>query len=239
MHSRTATTALPLVLLAAAATGVNAASGSGVTTRYWDCCKPSCAWSGKADVDSPVGTCDANDNPLTDPDTASGCDGGSAYTCTNFSPWAVDDTLAYGFAATSISGGTESSWCCACYQLEFTSGAVAGKTMIVQSTNTGGDLGSNHFDILMPGGGIGLFDGCSAEFGTALPGQQYGGVSSRDECDSASMPESLREGCYWRFDWFENADNPDVNFTQVQCPAEITAVSGCTRGDDGSFPASA
>jgi hypothetical protein len=25
----------------------NAVSGSGRTTRYWDCCKPSCAWSGQ------------------------------------------------------------------------------------------------------------------------------------------------------------------------------------------------
>lgn len=30
---------------------------SGVTTRYWDCCKPSCGWSGKALVTNPVDTC--------------------------------------------------------------------------------------------------------------------------------------------------------------------------------------
>ncbi|CAJ2509379.1 Uu.00g144050.m01.CDS01 [Anthostomella pinea] len=229
-------TSTTLALLAAAATA-NAASGTGTTTRYWDCCKPSCAWTGKASVTAPVTTCDANDSPLTDPDAKSGCDGGTAYTCSNYSPWAVSDTLAYGFAATSISGGTESSWCCACYQLEFTSGAVAGKTMIVQSTNTGGDLGSNQFDILMPGGGVGLFDGCKSEFGTSLPGEQYGGVSSRSDCTSSSMPAELQAGCEWRFDWFEGADNPGVTFSQVECPAAITAISGCTRSDDGSFPA--
>jgi hypothetical protein len=38
-------------------------------------------------------------------------------------------------------------------RLTFTSGPVAGKKMIVQTTNTGGDLGQNHFDIAMPGGG--------------------------------------------------------------------------------------
>ncbi|KAI0516939.1 glycoside hydrolase family 45 protein [Xylaria bambusicola] len=229
-----------LALVAAATTltaPAHAASGNGVTTRYWDCCKPSCAWSGKAAVSSPAQTCDRNNNPLTDADAKSGCDGGVAYTCSNYSPWAVNDDLSYGFAATAISGGSEASWCCACYQLEFTSGPVAGKKMIVQSTNTGGDLGSNHFDILMPGGGVGLFDGCSAQFGQALPGQQYGGVGSRSECDSASMPESLRAGCKWRFDWFQNADNPSVSFTQVACPAELTAISGCKRSDDGSFGA--
>jgi hypothetical protein len=36
-------------------------------------------------------------------------------------------------------------------RLTFTSGPVSGKKMIVQTTNTGGDLGNNHFDIAMPG----------------------------------------------------------------------------------------
>ncbi|KAI0813711.1 glycoside hydrolase family 45 protein [Xylaria sp. FL0064] len=230
-------TALRLLAAASAAAPALAASGTGTTTRYWDCCKPSCAWSGKAAVSSPARTCDANDSPLSDVDAKSGCDGGVAYTCSNYSPFAVNDNLAYGFAATAISGGTESSWCCACYQLDFTSGPVAGKSMVVQSTNTGGDLGSNQFDLLMPGGGVGIFDGCKSEFGQSLPGAQYGGVSSRADCDSASMPEELRAGCYWRFDWFQNADNPGVTFTQVQCPSELTAISGCKRDDDGSFPA--
>jgi hypothetical protein len=106
--------------------------------------------------------------------------------------------------------------------------------MVVQSTNTGGDLGSNHFDILMPGGGVGLFDGCSAQYGS-IPGAQYGGVSSRTECEQ--MPAALREGCFWRFDWFGGADNPGVEFEQVRCPGELTAISGCVRNDDGSFPA--
>lgn len=69
----------------------------------------------KAPVSSPVVTCDANDNPISDPDAESGCDGGGAFACTNNSPWAVSDDLAYGFAATALSGGSESSWCCACY----------------------------------------------------------------------------------------------------------------------------
>ncbi|KAI0134192.1 beta-1,4-endoglucanase [Xylariales sp. AK1849] len=231
MHGHKGLSLLVATSLSAIAYG---ASGSGVTTRYWDCCKPSCAWSGKADVDQPVLTCDANDNVLSDVDTKSGCDGGTAFTCSDNSPWAVSDDLAYGFAATSISGGTESSWCCACYKLTFTSGAVSGKTMVVQSTNTGGDLGSNQFDILIPGGGVGLFDGCKAEYGSSLPGAQYGGISDQSDC--ASFPETLQAGCNWRFDWFENADNPGVTFEQVACPDAIVAKSGCLRDDDSSFP---
>lgn len=65
--------------------------------------------------------------------------------CSSQVPWAVDDTLAYGFAAVSSSENE----CCQCYKLTFTSTALqtTGKTMIVQATNTGGDVGSTQFDI--------------------------------------------------------------------------------------------
>lgn len=122
------------------------ASGSGTTTRYWDCCKPSCAWPGKATLlsgSTPVTTCDISNNPLTDANAASGCDGGTSYQCSNESPWAVSDDLSYGYAAVNIAGGSEASWCCACYELTFTSGPVDGKKMIVQATNTGSDLAGN------------------------------------------------------------------------------------------------
>lgn len=213
------------------------ASGSGTTTRYWDCCKPSCAWPGKATLlsgSSPVTTCDISNTPLTDANAASGCDGGTAYQCSNESPWAVTDDLAYGYAAVNIAGGSEASWCCACYELTFTSGAVAGKKMIVQATNTGGDLAGNQFDISIPGGGVGIFNGCTAEWGAPSSGwgAQYGGISSRSDCDS--FPDALKDGCYWRFDWFEGSDNPTVDFTQVSCPAALTANTGCVRADDGS-----
>lgn len=95
-----------------------------------DCCKPSCSWSGKADVTSPVRTCNRQGTLLTNPNAVSGCDGGDSFTCTNMSPWAVDNNTAYGFAAVNISGGNEGSWCCQCYELSFTSGPVAGKKMV-------------------------------------------------------------------------------------------------------------
>ena len=100
--------------------------------------------------------------------------------------------------------------------------------MIVQVTNTGGDLGSNHFDLQMPGGGVGMFDGCSRQFpGSFSWGAQYGGVSQRSNCDN--LPTVLRPGCYWRFDWFQNADNPSISFKQVTCPSVLTAKTQCIR----------
>ncbi|CAD5223380.1 unnamed protein product [Bursaphelenchus okinawaensis] len=217
---------------------VAAQTQTGVTTRYWDCCKVSCGWSGKASVSAPVTSCDVTDTALNDDgNTQSACDGGSAYTCSTQQPWAINDTLAYGFAAVNIAGQSESDWCCSCYALTFTSTAIAGKTLVVQATNTGGDLGSNQFDLAMPGGGVGIYNGCTAEWGAPSEGwgAQYGGVSSEADCTS-ELPTALQSGCEFRFDWFEGADNPNVSFERVQCPAAITAKTNCIRTDESSYP---
>ncbi|KAL1859008.1 hypothetical protein VTK73DRAFT_7712 [Phialemonium thermophilum] len=105
--------------------------------------------------------------------------------------------------------------------------------MVVQSTSTGGDLGSNQFDLAIPGGGVGIFNGCASQFG-GLPGAQYGGISDRSQC--SSFPAPLQPGCQWRFDWFQNADNPTFTFQRVQCPSELTSRTGCKRDDDASYP---
>jgi hypothetical protein len=41
-------------------------------------------------------------------------------------------------------------------RLTFTSTSIAGKKMIVQATNTGGDLAQGQFDLAIPGGGVGI-----------------------------------------------------------------------------------
>ena len=84
----------------------------------------------------------------------------------------------------------------------------------------------------MPGGGFGIFNGCTPEWGTPAGGwgAQYGGISDRSQCDS--FPSALQPGCYWRFDWFQDADNPTVTFQQVECPAALTAKTGCVRAND-------
>lgn len=59
--------------------------------------------------------------------------------CSSQQPFVVNNTLAMGFAAVNIAGGSEATWCCACYALTFTSTSLAtsGKTFIVQAVNTG------------------------------------------------------------------------------------------------------
>ncbi|PHH59629.1 hypothetical protein CDD81_2814 [Ophiocordyceps australis] len=204
---------------------------TGVTTRYWDCCKPSCAWPGKARVSEPVRTCKKDDRwpEPRNPNAQSACSGGDAYACSNNGPWAVSNDLAYGFAAAKLAGQSEYNWCCACYELTFTSTLIAGKRMIVQVTNTGGDLGNNHFDLSFPGGGVGIFaQGCQSQFNGAWMGDQYGGYRNRNDC--YNLPEGMfRDGCFFRFDWFQNAQNPTVNFREVSCPQAMIDRTHCGR----------
>jgi hypothetical protein len=104
--------------------------------------------------------------------------------------------------------------------------------MIVQVTNTGGDLGQlspNHFDLAMPGGGVGLFpQGCAKQFDGAWQRNTYGGYTDRSQCNI--LPAGgFRDGCFFRFDWFQNADNPRVSFREVSCPQALIDRSHCRR----------
>ncbi|OAL02976.1 hypothetical protein IQ06DRAFT_345951 [Phaeosphaeriaceae sp. SRC1lsM3a] len=195
-------------LLATTYGASSAVKGTGSTTRGWSCCKNSCSWSNKAPVNQPVLSCDAQDNILDNPARRDGCDsGGGSYGCSDLSPWAASADLAYGFAGVNLAASNESAWCCSCYALTFTSGPVNGKKMIVQVTTTGNDLGNDQFNLAIPGGGEGSIAGCTKQYGADVWGADYGGVAHRDDCDA--LPAPLQPGCYWRFDWFRNADNPD------------------------------
>ena len=109
--------------------------------------------------------------------------------------------------------------------------------MVVQVTNIGGIEG-NQFDILIPGGGVGDFNGCSAQWGVdeASLGVRYGGFRSacgnnadcvRGMCEDVfgDNPE-LMAGCDWYIEWFQMADNPDIRYQEIECPQEILDLSG-------------
>lgn len=229
----------------------------GYATRYWDCCKPHCGWPPNTST-SPANICGESNEPLSDANTASACDGGGAFQCHNYVPRAVDDTLAHGYAATS-SGDV----CGRCFELEFTgqgrfgadpgSAAIAGKTMIVQALNIGFDVAGGQFDLLIPGGGVGAFNACSRQWGvsTAELGAQFGGFLTacqqqlgfnasrsaykscvRSRCSDVFGSRGLTEletGCDWFVDWFEAADNPNIRYREVGCPAELQDISSMTR----------
>jgi len=242
-------------------------SCTGYATRFWDCCKPHCSWSGNTPGNvSPANTCDSNDNVQGDPGQTSACQGGGAHTCHGMTPWAVSANLSYGYAATS-SGDV----CGRCFQVDFTgsshnggadagSAALAGKTMVVQALNIGYDVGGGQFDLMVPGGGVGLFNACSAQWGVNNNdlGAQYGGFLEtcksdhgrnqsnafykqcvRDKCDAvftdARGLSELRTGCHWFADWFEAADNPNLTYREVECPSALTDASGMDRRPVGDI----
>lgn len=115
-------------------------SGHAITDRYFDCCKPDCGWLSRADVNQPVQICDRNNEPFSETEEGSSCGGGPSYPCYDQVPWAVNDTFSYGFAGVYLKKKLRDTWCCACYELTFTSGEVKGKKMVVQAHNSGFDL---------------------------------------------------------------------------------------------------
>jgi len=116
--------------------------------------------------------------------------------------------------------------------------------MIVQVTNIGYDVTGEHsFDLQIPGAGQGLFaDGCQRQFSGYSQGDfdcdnRYGGCNDRGGCNR--LPPALRAGCEWRYDWYQwlqeggRTNNPYVDFRRVQCPQQLTNISGVIPNDDG------
>ncbi|KAF3911837.1 Endoglucanase-5 [Arthrobotrys entomopaga] len=218
-------------------------SGVGATGLYWDCCKPSCAWSDKGPFSThPVQTCNKDDSPLKDQTAGSACgQGGTAFVCNNQQPWVVNDTFSYGFTSTFIVGASESDWCCSCYELNFINGAIKGKRMVVQASNTGyDDPTRNIFGVGVPGARdyasacLNRYDGA----GDGFLGQNGTLITSRDECKD--LPQPLQQGCLWRFDWFhidlfKGATRPNMTFTRIKCPKVLTDITGCIRSDEQTF----
>ncbi|XP_076269491.1 endoglucanase-like [Rhynchophorus ferrugineus] len=210
-------------------------SGQAHTTHYWDCCKPSCAWK----IDDThelkaVDSCAIDGVTVVDDNQQSGCadEGGNAYTCNAQQPFIINSTLAYGFTAASFGGGIDNSKCCRCVLMSF-QGQLQGKQYLAQITNTGDDLTGNHFDIQIPGGGVGEFTlGCQRQWNAPADGWgiRYGGVQSEAEC--AELPEPLREGCRFRWTFLDGVENPSVDFVQVQCPSELSALTNCIPDSD-------
>jgi len=222
----------------------------GYTTRFWDCCKPSCAWSQNAGGKSPARTCNKQNQTVGAGDQ-SACSGGDAHACWDMAPWAESDTKAYAYAA--FNGGG----CGTCYELKFTgqsnsnnndpgAKALCGKTLVVQVINIG-NITQGQFDLMIPGGGVGDFNACSNQWGVSgsALGERYGGVmltcqkqnnelEARKACTldgcsklfSSSNLSLLHAGCDWTVNWLNTADNPKVVYSQVACPNELTSKSG-------------
>ena len=157
----------------------------GTYIRYWDCCKPSCSWNGKGDVDSPVRACSAETGKVTDATSRfrlrrrhggvlhvepaldlimMACRWASRRRRRGATPMDSMETRTAASASswsgpvsTSYGGGAHSD--------------IVGKSHIIQVTNIGYDVTGDHsFDLQIPGGGQGIFDsGCAAVRRTCPP----------------------------------------------------------------------
>jgi len=236
------------------------------TTGYWDCCKPSCSWPNKGNMNRPVLACDADTGEkLMDANEPSVCNGGGkSASCADNKPFLVRERLSMGFSAIAVSGDhglTGDANCGQCFELKFADQRhdpnrdnwggshpdLVGKSMVVQVTNIGYDVNGDHsFDLQIPGAGQGLFtDGCTRQFSGYSSGdfdcdKNYGGCDDRSGCQR--LPPSLRSGCEWRYDWYRwlieggQTNNPWVDFRRVQCPEHLTNISGSVPDDDGMHP---
>ena len=233
-------------------------SGSGWATRYWDGCKPSCSWNENASKNGGIGKpskqCKANGkDPNTNYSDGSVCNGGGgAAACLSQIPFTINGCSNMGFAFAAINGGSES--CGKCYELTFTGTgkyetkanhqALKGKKLIVMTTNIGWDVdGGGQFDIMIPGGGVGAFNGTSG-YGWTNLGKKEGGLLSDCEesvgyngdlltlrknclvqkCNSAFGGDSqAKEGCLFLANFMEAAGNPNHTFKEIECPSVLSS----------------
>ena len=164
------------------------------------------------------------------------------------------------WAVYGVAGIGQTHDCGKCFQLEI-SGSDSG-TMpstikyIVQAVNTGSDVSSGQFDILLGAGGFGIYDACSSDcksgrvcggghcnapmfsggFSAWTPdGNCYGGgVRDANGCDAlVTTPESSRNFAEKTLIYGCKAaieqhyhQNFRVNFEQVKCPASLVKVTG-------------
>jgi hypothetical protein len=219
--------------------------------RGWYACKPGCAWTAPNAPPDPHGVCAACDIygvKKSDISAQSACSGGTAYACMGQVPWAVNDTLSYGFAVSTIGS------CGWCYELTFNQDtALSGKKMIVMVNSTSGDQ-VLQIDLMIPGSGAFQFpDVLSRQLnanGVSDPqlGAQYGGFRRvcgadaaciKNMCDAAFGTPALADfkaGCYWYVDWFNMVDITTATHTRVDCPAElVTAYKEGRRSESTSI----
>lgn len=232
-------------------------TGSGWATRYWDGCKPSCSWKENASKNGGIGTpakqCNSNGKTQnTDYSAQSVCNGGPAATCTSQIPFTISgcDKIGFAFAAVPAADGAA---CGKCFELSFTGEgnwetkanhqALKGKKLIVMVSNVGWDVSGGQFDVMIPGGGVGIYNGTQG-YGWGDLGAQSGGLLSDCEnsvgwdgdlltkrkncliqkCNSTFANDSeAKSGCLFLANFMEAAGNPKHTYKEVKCPSVLSS----------------
>ena len=225
------------------------ASGEGGLSRYWNCCKPNCASEEQAAKGNQARQCNAYMHRLYDYSTKSKCEGGTATTCFSQSPFVIDgcDNIGFGFATV---GAKSSDICGRCFLIEFTGEGyyttkdnhrkLKNKKLILMAIHRGyADYDGQGFNLLVPGGGHGMYEtGCVGIF-SGDEGAKYGGLlqdcqgeagmydgeegyNARKDClirkCKENFTDEVREGCLFYANFLEAAGNPSYTFKEVECP---------------------
>ncbi len=162
------------------------------------------------------------------------------------------------WALYGVAGIGQTADCGKCFQLEITGdNRPSGTTkFIVQAVNTGSDVGSGQFDILMGGGGLGLYDGCSSDCKTGrvcsgghCNGPMYsgdftawtpdgncygGGIRDADGCDRLVTTPVANQNYAEKTLVYgckvaiqqNYHSNFPVNFKSVKCPRSLYQLTG-------------
>lgn len=233
--------------------------GKAYADRYWDCCKEWCSWAENAGKENVSRSCDKYGYILKEFWLKSSCEGGEAYCCPSHSPFVDKECkeIAYAFASVPEFAKPE---CGKCYQLRFLpygkyEDTLAHKKLakkvlfimtvgIIEKQNEyQREIGSDTFDILIPGGGSresyackdlykdlgapygGLLTDCENEIGYGYPEEELYNLRKdclRRKCQEV-FPFGSEEyyGCLFLADWMEAASYPLFYWTETECPAEL------------------
>lgn len=213
-----------------------------------------------------------NTSSNADYNAKSGCGGGGdntlGWSCPHLMLLSPDmqyaaETDGNSWAVYGVAGIGQTSNCGSCYQLEITSGgSPSPNKYIVQAVNTGSDVSSGQFDILVGAGGFGIYDACSSDcqngqvcsgghcnapyytgdFNAWTPdGNCYGGgVHDPNGCSKLTSggtfaDETLLYGCPTAINRGFHA-NFEVQWQRVQCPPSLYKATGLRRKDDYRHP---
>lgn len=212
-----------------------------------------------------------NTSVHADYNTKSGCGGGGdssiGWSCPHLMLLSPDLQYASevdgnSWAVYGVAGIGQTSDCGSCYQLDITGGgSPSPNKYIIQAVNTGSDVRSGQFDILVGAGGFGIYDSCSSNcqyeacsgghcnapyysgnFAAWTPdGNCYGGgVHDSKECtrlsgNSSFAEQTLQFGCPEALNRGFH-ENFEVQWQRVQCPTSLYKVTGLRRKDDSEHP---
>ena len=236
---------------------------------YGDCQtapKPLWKWQGSPSSYLPYPVPNSSDNADYNGESAcgGGGDGNISWACPHLmllSPDMMAGSRTDGneWALYGVAGIGQEADCGKCYQLDLNNqGDTSVRHYIVQAVNTGSDVSSGQFDVMVGAGGFGIYNGCasdcksgrtcsggpcnypqySGDFNAWTPGGDCygGGVHDPNSCDNLATrgymaADTLLYGCKSAIQQGYHR-NFQVNYKRVACPRSLYMATGIRSRND-------